>query len=179
MMHKILITAFIAIGVSLSAASYAFSILKADGTRTEAYVDGNKLKLRDATGKLWLPASDGTYKTSDGKTLIVQGGIIAAQSGVLMPSPKPVLALDPSVKVAPQAPGTPAAVSPKTPSSSGETKGWLSPTSPRGSTGKSQDDSSAKGWLSPTSPHSSTDKNQDASSRARATAPAATPNAAR
>ena len=83
MKHKILISALIAIGFSLHGVSHAVpqTMTKPDGTKVEANVEGNKLLLRDATGKRWLPASDGTYKTSDGKTLIVQGGIIAAQSG--------------------------------------------------------------------------------------------------
>ncbi len=83
MKRKILITALIAIGLSLSGVSHAvpLSITKPDGTKTVANVEGNKLMLRDATGKLWISAGDGTYKTNDGKTLIVQGGIIAAQSG--------------------------------------------------------------------------------------------------
>ena len=79
MKHKILITALIAIGFSLSGASHALSVLKPDGTRAVANVEGNKLMLRDATGKLWLLASDGTYKTDDGRTLYVKGGIIGAQ----------------------------------------------------------------------------------------------------
>ncbi len=81
MKHKILITALIAIGFSLSGVSHALSVLKPDGTRSVANVEGNKLMLRDATGKLWLLASDGTYKTDDGRTLFVKGGIIGAQSG--------------------------------------------------------------------------------------------------
>ena len=81
MKYKILITALIAIGFSLSGASHALSVLKPDGTRSVANVEGNKLMLRDATGKLWLLASDGTYKTDDGRTLYVKGGIIGAQSG--------------------------------------------------------------------------------------------------
>mgnify|MGYP001619372591 CR=1 FL=1 len=83
MKRKILITALIAIGLSLSGVSHAvpLSITKPDGTKTVANVEGNKLMLRDATGKLWISAGDGTYKTNDGKTLIVKGGIIAAQSG--------------------------------------------------------------------------------------------------
>ena len=81
MKHKILIAALIAIGFSLSGVSHALSVLKPDGTRSVANVEGNKLMLRDATGKLWLLASDGTYKTDDGRTLFVKGGIIGAQSG--------------------------------------------------------------------------------------------------
>ena len=81
MKHKILISALIAIGFSLSGVSHALSVLKPDGTRSVANVEGNKLMLRDATGKLWLLASDGTYKTDDGRTLYVKGGIIGAQSG--------------------------------------------------------------------------------------------------
>ena len=83
MKHKILITALIAIGFSLSGVIHAvpIAVTKPDGSKAVANVEGNKLMLRDATGKLWLPAGDGTYKTSDGKAIIVQGGIIAAQSG--------------------------------------------------------------------------------------------------
>ena len=81
MKYKILITALIAIGFSLSGVSHALSVLKPDGTRSVANVEGNKLMLRDATGKLWLLASDGAYKTDDGRTLYVKGGIIGAQTG--------------------------------------------------------------------------------------------------
>jgi len=81
MKRKTLITALIAIGFTLSGVSHALSVLKPDGTRSVANVEGNKLMLRDATGKLWLPARDGTYKTDDGRTLYVKGGIIGAQSG--------------------------------------------------------------------------------------------------
>ena len=81
MKHKTLAAALIAIGSSLHGASHAApqTLTKPDGTKVEANVEGNKLLLRDATGKRWLPASDGSYKTKDGKTLLVQGGVIAPQ----------------------------------------------------------------------------------------------------
>ena len=114
MKHKILITALIAIGFSLSGASHALSVLKADGTRSVANVEGNKLLLRDATGKRWLPASDGTYKTSDGKTLLVQGGIIGptdskAKVGVIAPKKQGPDKLLPAVQPAAPGMGSPAA----------------------------------------------------------------------
>jgi len=83
MKHKILLTVLIAIGFSLSGASHALSVLEPNGTRSEAKVEGNKLMLEKS--KRWVPAGDGTYKTNDGKTLIVQGGIIMAQSGSSSP----------------------------------------------------------------------------------------------
>ena len=93
-MKQILITTFTALGLLLSGASHALQILKPDGTRTEAQIVGKKLMIRDATGKLWTPARDGTYKTNDGKALIVQGGTIAATRGgsamgADKPEPKP------------------------------------------------------------------------------------------
>ena len=92
MKHKILITALIAIGFSLSGVIHAVPIpvTNPDGSKAVANVEGNKLMLRDATGKLWLPAGDGTYKTSDGKAIIVKGGIIGPldnkdKTGVIAP----------------------------------------------------------------------------------------------
>lgn len=45
MKHKILMSALIAIGFSLSGVSHALSVLKPDGTRSVANVEGNKLML--------------------------------------------------------------------------------------------------------------------------------------
>jgi len=93
MKYKMLITALMAIGLSLSGVSHAvpLSITKPDGTKTVANVEGNKLMLRDATGKLWLPAGNGTYKTNDGKTLIVQRkqrGYAASNFAIELDNPK-------------------------------------------------------------------------------------------
>lgn len=80
MKHKILITALIAIGLSLSGGAHALQIWKPDGTKTQAQVAGNKLMLQDAKGKL-RPAGDGVYKSSDGKSFVVKGGIIVPGGG--------------------------------------------------------------------------------------------------
>lgn len=108
MKHKMLIAALIVIGFSLSGACNALSVLKPDGTRSVANIDGNKLMLRDATGKLWLLASDGTYTTDDGRTLYVKAGIIGpidnkAEVGVIAPMSQGTDKLLPAVQ--PSAPG--------------------------------------------------------------------------
>lgn len=80
MKYKILITTVTALGLLLSGPAHALLIMLPNGTHAEAQVEGNKLLLPDATGKL-LPAIDGRYQTAEGKLLIVKGGVLTILSG--------------------------------------------------------------------------------------------------
>ncbi len=83
MKYQLLKTALIAIGLSLWSVSHALTpllVVNPDGSTMAAYVEGKRFMVRDATGKRWVIAGDGSYKVRDGTTYIVQGGAIVAQS---------------------------------------------------------------------------------------------------
>lgn len=56
--------------------------LRADGTKVRGRIENNKLLIMQGIGPgPPTPAADGVYKTGDGKSFIVKGGIIATQGG--------------------------------------------------------------------------------------------------
>lgn len=65
-----------------------FAVFLPNGAKVRGQVVGNKLMLGGDTGKP-TPAPDGIYKTGDGKSLVVQGGIIAMQGGEIKPTVTP------------------------------------------------------------------------------------------
>jgi hypothetical protein len=79
-----------AIGLVAPAAGLAADIILQDGAR--AIIDDNKLFLMDRAGKRTL-AKDGTFQTKDGKSIVVQRGIIiqnaGAEKGIILQNPAP------------------------------------------------------------------------------------------
>lgn len=103
MKYKILMPTLIALGLSMSGTVHALLIMMPDGTKAEAQVSGNKLMLFDATGKSIL-ARDGTYKTSTGSAIVVQGGIIVTPgviTGAIDSKAKGITEASPQVPSAP------------------------------------------------------------------------------
>lgn len=76
--HKRLIATLTALGLSLSGACHALLIWTVDGPKLEAQVVGDKLMVRDKAGRL-VSASDGIYRTEDGRALVVKGGLVEIQ----------------------------------------------------------------------------------------------------
>lgn len=79
MKWKALIAMFVAFGLlALGGISHAamFDAFLPSGAKAKGDIVGGKLMLQGANGK-WAPAPDGAYKMGDGKSVVVQGGIIA------------------------------------------------------------------------------------------------------
>jgi len=89
MKHHKLIAMFVAFGlIALAGVSHAmFDTFLPSGAKAKADIVGNKLMVQGKDGR-WAPAPDGVYKGTDGKSVVVQGGIIAtdvpARGGIMM-----------------------------------------------------------------------------------------------
>lgn len=83
MNRKTWIALFVVLGlVALGGICHAaaFDAFLPSGAKAKGNIVGNKLMLQGANGK-WSPAPDGVYKMGNGKSFVVQGGIVSNPGG--------------------------------------------------------------------------------------------------
>lgn len=98
MIRKTWIALFAVLGLVASGGvchAAAFDAFLPSGAKAKGNIVGNKLMLQGANGK-WAPAPDGVYKMGNGKSVVVQGGIVsnpggpaATRGGIMMDKDKP------------------------------------------------------------------------------------------
>lgn len=87
MKNRVLIAMFVALGMLAYGGichAAAFDAFLPSGAKAKGNIVGNKLMLQGKGGK-WSPAPDGVYRTGDGRSVVVQGGIVANPGGAIGP----------------------------------------------------------------------------------------------